>query len=224
VAKIQIDGSPKVQTMSGMRARLSLDTPPWRVPLLTVSRRCAAIGVCAALLVHDAGCSAGTDGVIEDGGTGHVVDAGGVDSAASDRTPDPTVRIIRGDDELNGWSDLTVIGAGLDVPDGTIVLIQIGIPDRPPERLGLARTTLTDGGFSVHFKDVWELGLYKKKVVFADLDGDGVCTDADLAWVDYSAFAADMTLRILPPDSQSGLWGAFLQTDCSDVVPDWPLR
>jgi hypothetical protein len=125
---------------------------------------------------------------------------------------DPDVVIIRGD-PASEWLDLTIEGAELDAPQGTAVILQIGMPDRPPERLGRAVTEVHDGVFPVVvFPDVWELGLYKRKVVLLDLDGDGACGDGDTVLVDFSASVVDVAMTTAD----------FFPSDCTELVADWP--
>jgi hypothetical protein len=142
-------------------------------------------------------------------------------ACAADDSADPQVTIIRGDDDTD-WLDLTIEAYGLDAPDGTPVLIQLGMPHRPPERLATASFPLVNGAFTVHFPQVWELGLYKQKVIHLDLDADGACTDADLVVVDFSASVSDTTLTLTPAIPGSILWGDFFLADCDVVDPDWP--
>jgi hypothetical protein len=123
------------------------------------------------------------------------------------------VQIVRGD-PASTWLDLTITGAELTVLDGTQVVIQIGMPDRAPERLGLAITETADRGFTVRFPSVWESGLYKKKVILFDLDGDLACTDGETVLVDFSAAVASVEMTTAD----------FFAADCSEYVADWPAE
>jgi hypothetical protein len=142
-------------------------------------------------------------------------------ACAADDSADPQVTIIRGDDDTD-WLDLTIDAYGLDIPDGTPVLIQLGMPDRPPERLATASFPLVSGAFTVHFPQVWELGLYKQKIIHFDLDADGACTEADLVVADFSAAVSDTTLALTPAIPGRVLLGDFFLADCDFVDPDWP--
>jgi hypothetical protein len=82
------------------------------------------------------------------------------------------------------FDDLRVVGEGFET-EGAAVEIMIGIPDRAPERLGYARTTVSDGGFDVAFDAVSE-PIYKQKLIWIDVDGDGACGEVDLVAADYS--------------------------------------
>lgn len=134
----------------------------------------------------------------------------GTDDSGPDRMEG--VQIIRGDPGLTLWTDLTIEGSGLSVPDGTWVIVQVGTPERPPERLGYAETRVAGGAFSVHFPDIWEPGLYKKKVVLVDLDGDGACDRGELVFLDQRASAVDETIGL----------GDFEPATCAEVIADWP--
>ena len=144
-----------------------------------------------------------------------VVGCGGSTEDAAD------VDIIRGEDSET-WLDLTVAGQSIVAADDTPVIIQIGMPDRPPERLGHAVALLANGGFSVDFPAVWEYGLYKKKVILVDVDGDGRCGEADTILVDYSASVEDRVMTAVAPAEAGGLWGDFFAAACADFVADWP--
>ncbi len=124
------------------------------------------------------------------------------------------VTIIRGAPEQTDWLDLSIDAQAVDAAEGTPVLIQLGMPDRPPERLGSAELTITDGGFSVQFPSVWELGLYKRKVLLLDHDGDGACSASDTVMVDYSAAVEDVAMT----------WENFFAGDCEVFVAEWPTE
>ena len=133
------------------------------------------------------------------------------------------VDIIRGEDGET-WLDLTVAGQDIGAGDGTVVIIQIGMPDRPPERLGHAVTHLANGGFSVDFPSVWEYGLYKKKVILVDVEGDGGCGEGDTIHVDYSASLEDRVMTAVAPAETGELWGDFFVAACTDFLADWPAE
>jgi len=137
--------------------------------------------------------------------------------------PDDGVEIIRGA-EGAAWIDVTLAGEGLDVPAGTTVIMEIGIPDRAPERLGHAVTHVEAGAFSVAFPSVWESGLYKQKLVLLDLDDDGQCDDGEPLLADYSASEQARTLTARPPGEGGFLWGDFAAGECADFVADWPTQ
>jgi hypothetical protein len=84
------------------------------------------------------------------------------------------VRIIRGAPDDEFW-DLTIRGEGLDVYEGLAVLVRMGWPDRPPERLASGTASIVRGAFELLFPAVWESNLYKTKLVLIDVDGDGAC-------------------------------------------------
>ncbi len=131
-------------------------------------------------------------------------------ACGTDDTVYTDVTIIRG--EGDAWLDLTITGAEVAAPEGAAVIIQVGMPDRPPERLGLATTTVANRTFAVHFPDVWELGLYKKKTILFDLDDSGTCTDGDTLLADYSAAVEDTSLTS----------AQFFPGECADFVASWP--
>ncbi|HTM22689.1 MAG TPA: hypothetical protein VL172_19335 [Kofleriaceae bacterium] len=124
------------------------------------------------------------------------------------------VTIIRGAPDQADWLDLTIDATAVDAAEGTPVLVQIGIPDRAPERLGSAELAVEGGGFHVTFPDVWELGLYKQKVVVIDNDGDGGCGAGDSVRADFSAGLEDTTLT----------WANLQAADCELYVADWPTE
>jgi hypothetical protein len=85
------------------------------------------------------------------------------------------VTVIRGDPEAS-FADLKIRGVALDRHEGEFVTVKIGMPERPPERLGSGRARIREGTFELSFPGVWEDGLYKQKLVHIDVDGDGTCT------------------------------------------------
>jgi hypothetical protein len=97
------------------------------------------------------------------------------------------VTVIRGDPEAS-FADLKVRGVALDRHEGEFVTVKIGMPERPPERLGSGRARIREGTFELSFPAVWEDVLYKQKLVHIDVDGDGTCTAArDRLFQDYRA-------------------------------------
>jgi hypothetical protein len=84
------------------------------------------------------------------------------------------VRIIRGEPGEEFW-DLTIRGEGLDEYEGLAVLVRMGWPDRPPERLAWGEASIAQGAFELLFPAVWESNLYKTKLVLIDVNGDGAC-------------------------------------------------
>jgi hypothetical protein len=183
----------------------------------------ALLALGAALLAGCSGTNAragdGADagGVDAGGADAGGVDAGGTDAGGTDAggtdaggdaseggtspppdgaiTPAP-VRIIRGDPTTTRWLTLTIEGYGIDALEGRLVSVRIGMPDRPPERLGSGQARVEGGAFRITFPDGWEGGLYKRKLAFVDLDADGVCTAADQGYTDYSAAVADTVLTL----------------------------
>jgi hypothetical protein len=85
------------------------------------------------------------------------------------------VRVVRGDPVEDSFWDLTIRGVGLDEYEGKVVTVRIGMPDRAPERLGSGQTRIDAGAFELLFPEVWETSLYKQKLVYIDVDGDGAC-------------------------------------------------
>jgi hypothetical protein len=137
-------------------------------------------------------------------GCGHAVVDDGVD-------------ISRGSSEVDEWLDLDIVGEGFDAVEGRPVEVQVGSPDRPPERLGHAVTAVEEGAFAVLLPEVLEPGLTKRKVVWIDADGDGACGEIDLVFADYSVALADFTLELARyREAQS------LLARCDSVVVAWP--
>jgi hypothetical protein len=146
--------------------------------------------VIAALL---AGCSEGGEG--------------GGDPTGAD------VSIIRGD-PAEDWIDLRISGDGIDAPDGTAVIVQIGTPESATERLGLAVLALDGGAFAIDLPDVAEPGLYKRKIVLVDFDGDGACGSGEPMFANHSAPFVDTAITTAHFDT----------VDCRDYVVDWPTE
>jgi hypothetical protein len=71
------------------------------------------------------------------------------------------------------------------------------MPSRPPERLGSAQVRIQDGAFRIEFPQGCEGFLYKRKVLFIDVDGDGSCTPGiDRVYSDFRFLPGDITLGL----------------------------
>jgi hypothetical protein len=98
------------------------------------------------------------------------------------------VRIIRGDPAATSWFSLAIEGHGLANAEGRVVTVRIGMAERPPERLGSAQVRIESGAFRVDLPQAAEISLYKRKLLFIDMDGDGTCTaGADHVYSDNRA-------------------------------------
>ena len=107
------------------------------------------------------------------------------------------VRIIRGDPSATSWYSLSIDGHGLANEDGRVVTARIGVAERPPERLGSAQARIEGGAFRIDLPQACEISLYKRKLVFIDLDGDGTCTaGVDHVYSDARAQEGDLTLTL----------------------------
>jgi hypothetical protein len=107
------------------------------------------------------------------------------------------VRIIRGDPSAPGWFSLSIEGHGLADEEGRVVTARIGVPERPPERLGSAQTRIQSGAFRIDLPQASEISLYKRKLLFIDVDGDGICTaGVDHVYSDSRAQEGDLTLTL----------------------------
>jgi hypothetical protein len=108
------------------------------------------------------------------------------------------VRIIRGDPSATSWYSLSIEGHGLANEEGRVVTARIGIAERPPERLGSAQARIESGGFRIDLPQAAEISLYKRKLLFIDVDGDGTCTPGvDHVYSDYRAQeGGDLTLTL----------------------------
>jgi hypothetical protein len=107
------------------------------------------------------------------------------------------VQIIRGDPNWPAWFSLVMEGHGLAADEGRLATARIGMPDRPPERLGAGQVRIEGGAFRIEFPQGVEWDLYKRKLLFIDVDGDGSCTaGVDRVYADFSVFEQDMTLTL----------------------------
>jgi hypothetical protein len=150
------------------------------------------------------------------GTTGHI----GVDGAVA-ITPDADtsgVRIIRGAPDQTHWVDLDVVATGFSNSEGAPVTIQVGMPERPPERLGFGQTRVLNGAFQLTFPAVLENDLYKRKVVWIDVDRDGKCGGYDIVMSDYGFGIAGM------PYVWSAIPPTFHSLDCTAVETSWPME
>jgi hypothetical protein len=139
------------------------------------------------------------------------------------------VRIIRGapDDK---FLDLTIRGEALDAYEGLAVLVRMGWPDRPPERLAWGVAWIAQGAFELFFPAAWESGYYKTKLVLIDVNGDGACDlSIDRLFGDSSATSSTVTAVELVvnggpntgPNDMQQMPGAFY---CDWFNSEWPLE
>ncbi|HEY3499716.1 MAG TPA: hypothetical protein VGK73_33725 [Polyangiaceae bacterium] len=180
--------------------------------------------------------SGGTSGGSEVGGAGGDSASGGAGTAGASNggsdgeggapgDPLEPVRVIRGGP--GAYWDLTIRGEDLDSYDGKKVLVRIGHPDRPPERLGSGEAIIESGAFALVFPAVWEADLYKTKLVLIDVDGDGACdSSVDRLFRDSRAARADV---LVVSTSQSGGNTYFSHVDdepgtneCEWYDEEWP--
>jgi hypothetical protein len=148
----------------------------------------------------------------------------------SDSAPNPAsdaITIIRGDPTTAEWLTVTIDGRGLVDLEGRVATARIGVPDRPPERLAFGQVRIVDGAFTMTFPDVWEYGLYKQKLLFIDVDGDGACVPGiDRAYADWRAGSSDLVLTVagsMPPaQPNTEMPAAFSDSDCTVHNQPWP--
>lgn len=139
-------------------------------------------------------------------------------AACGGTDPEVGSHISRGAPEVDGWLDLTLVGDGFDVVEGMRVELQVGQPDRPPERLGWAETTVLGGAFAFYLPDVLEPAIYKRKVLWIDGNGDADCDEVDLVYANYSLAVDDQLIEL----TRYRETGQFAFSSCDEVVYDWP--
>jgi hypothetical protein len=143
-------------------------------------------GIGGAVNVDGGGGMGGA--VNADGGGGIAGGGGGAGGAAGG------VVIIRGD-PARKFATATFEARGWGAEhEGRLVVVRVGIPSRPPERLASGQARFHDGGFSLALPMGVETSLYKAKYAFVDVDGDGACTPAnDIVYQDFSFLDNDLT-------------------------------
>ena len=165
-----------------------------------------AVALCGGL-----GCSSSVSPAVVD-----TADGGNADGGLA------PVRIIRGDPTATSWYSLSIEGHGLANEEGRVVTVRIGIPDRPPERLGSAQARIESGAFRIDLPQAHEISLYKRKVLFIDVDGDGTCTaGVDHVYSDYRALeGGDLTLTLSDSvPAPAGDAALRLATDAATAAP-----
>jgi hypothetical protein len=174
--------------------RVSLDSPAF-----------GAVALCCAL-----GCSSsGSPAAVDD------ADGGSADGGLA------PARIIRGDPSATSWYSLSIEGHGLANEEGRVVTVRIGIAERSPERLGSAQARIEGGAVRIDLPKAAEISLYKRKLLFIDVDSDGTCTaGVDHVYSDYRAQEGDLTLTLsdsVPgPASDAAM---RLATDAATAAP-----
>lgn len=123
---------------------------------------------------------------------------GGAGAAAVPDAGGASIRVIRGDPGVTDWLNLTIEGAGLSGLEGRLVRARIGLPARPPERLASGEGHVAGGAFTFSFPAVLQKFLYVQKLLFIDVDGDGVCSaGSDRVYHDSRATQEDLTLSLV---------------------------
>ena len=132
------------------------------------------------------------------------------------------VRILRGDPSATRWYSLSIEGHGLANEEGRVVTVRIGMAERPPERLGSAQARIESGAFRIDLPQAAESSLYKRKLLFIDVDDDGTCTaGVDHVYSDYRALeGGDMTLTLSDSiPAPAGDAAMRLVTDAATATP-----
>jgi hypothetical protein len=167
------------------------------------------------------GGASGTAGAGGADGGSEVDGAPGVDAGADFSSAATDVTIIRGD-PAKRFATGTFVARGFGPEyEGRLVFVRVGMPSRPPERLGAGTARFRDGGFSLPLPMGIELSLYKAKYAFVDVDGDGVCTaDKDVAYQDFSFLDGDLTfvLEGSVPAAMGAAERTMLRTRGADVA------
>jgi hypothetical protein len=183
---------------------------------------------------------AGTGGITGAGGTGAgsgggggAAGGGGGGSSAPGGSggSSGTARIIRGDPNEQNWFSLVIEGRGLANDEGKVVTARIGEPSRPPERLGSAQARIQDGAFRIEFPQGCEGFLYKTKLLYIDVNGDGSCTaGVDRVYSDHRFQTSDITLMLsdsvpAPPLNRQILVSSTdppASSECQELNQPWP--
>ena len=172
----------------------------------------------------DAGGDATSSGGPSSGGTPSTSSGGMSQAGAPPDSKLEPIRVIRGDPEQTVWWDLTIRGVALDEYEGKIATVRLGSPNRPPERLGSGQATIQGGGFELSFPQVWEYSLYKVKLVYIDVDGNGSCDAAsDPLFADArGAQSAELTVRGSGPRENGDFSRSEGAEYCAQFNSDWP--
>jgi hypothetical protein len=176
----------------------------------------------AGLAVGVAACSSSSGNAVGGNDGSLPVDGAG---------PGTTVaRIIRGDPAQTMWFNFAIEGHGLAGDEGRLVTARIGVPEQPPQRLGSGEVKIQDGAFRIEFPQGCEFSLYKNKLLFIDVDADGICTPGvDRVYNDYRALESDITITLSDsvPRPQTDLQMLLATTDtaassCQVLNEPWP--
>ena len=189
------------------------------------------VGCSSAPGASSDGAAGGSTGEGETGeaGTGGITGAGG--TAGGGAGSSGAVRIIRGDPAEQNWFTLIIEGRGLANDEGKVVTARIGEPSRPPERLGSGQVRIQDGAFRIEFPGGCEGFLYKAKLLYIDVNGDGSCTaGVDRVYRDYRFQTSDIALTLSDsvPPPPSNMQMLLSSTDppagsaCQALNQPWP--
>jgi hypothetical protein len=146
---------------------------------------------------------AGSGGSTGDAGATDIADGAAPDAGGDGGLAPP--RIIRGDPALT-FVTIVVVGRGLPpANEDRQVFVRVGTPERPLERLVSAQARIKGGGFELRLPLASEPSLAKRKLLFVDLDGDGVCSpEADRVYGNWDAFTEALATIVLADSSPRG--------------------
>lgn len=172
---------------------------------------------------RDAGSGGAALGGAAENGSGGLLQGGA--GAASQPTLEP-VRVVRGDPMEKGWWDLSVRGVALDEYEGKVATVRLGMPDRPPERLGSGQARVEAGAFELFFPEVWESSLYKSKLVYIDVDGNGSCDPVnDRLFANFRAdLTPELTVRGSGAPERADFYPSADPSYCALFNSDWPSQ
>lgn len=102
------------------------------------------------------------------------------------------------DSSAASYSNLWIVGVGLDQYEGDVVTFRIG-SGNGFWRFGSGQVRIAQGAFDVLFTGVLP-PIYEPKIVHIDADGSGACEVGEPLFLDSALLQGDTTLTVTPTD------------------------
>lgn len=143
--------------------------------------------------------------------------------AANTMAPDP-VHVVHGFLPNEDWLTVVIQAYGMTQYEGLAVYVRAGQLDRPEWSRCWGSSRIAAGGFSITLPDCDEVGIYKRRLAFVDVNQDGVCNE--VVYGTNAAVREDATFTLAdstpPPPAEQAMDTLFTEGDCAAFNEQWP--
>lgn len=167
------------------------------------------------------------------GGTGGLAGGGTASAGAPAALPqagaggssavvDP-VHVVHGFLPNDDWLTIVIQGYGMAAYDGLPVYVRLGELARTEWSRCWGAARIVAGGFSITLPDCDEIGIYKRRLAFIDLNQDGICNE--IVYGTNAAVREDTTFTLSdsapPPPAPQAMDTLFTEGDCAVFNEQW---